>query len=129
MAAPPPLHVTYLALGGGGDGGAVFEAARSAFSLCRLAPKASVLLVTNMEAPPKFSRAGVSAWSAKGSGRSCNGALANWTVFRKTERARLQFNGGSWVRREAAAGWAWDFVKRSKGKGTGLTRSRRRQVG
>ena len=77
-------------------------------------------------APPKFSRAGVSAWSAKGSGRSCNGALANWTAFRKTERARLQFNGGSWVRREAAGGWAWDFVKRSKGKGPG---QRRRQVG
>ena len=50
MASPPPVHVTYLALGGGGDGGAVFEAARSAFSLCRLAPKASVLLVTNAEA-------------------------------------------------------------------------------
>ena len=50
MAAPPPVHVTYLALGGGGDGGAVFEAARSAFSLCRLSPKASVLLVTNTEA-------------------------------------------------------------------------------
>ena len=41
-------------------------------------------------APRKFSRAGVTAWSAKGSGRSCNGALANWTAFRKTERARLQ---------------------------------------
>ena len=86
-------------------------------------------------APRKFSRAGVSAWSAKGSGRSCNGALANWTAFRKTERARLQFNGGSWVRREAAGGWAWDFVKRSddaKSKGTSQgTRwvRRRRQVG
>ena len=63
MAAPPPVHITYLALGGGGDGGAVFEAARSAFSLCRLAPKASVLLVTNAEA---LAARSFSLWWARG---------------------------------------------------------------